>query len=183
MKVMVIVKATKDSEAGILPDEKLFTEMGKFNEQMLAAGVLLSGQGLHPSSKDGYRVHFSATEKPVVEQGPFDAKNNLMSGWWIIKTKDVEEAIRLFLCSTMDAVSQGSNQGSRELHDEVNRLEAELKRRLPIGWSTSMATLQREMVAGKGYSQAALHRALLVLQRRDTIIFRNQGGQVYRNGA
>ncbi|KAM0559790.1 hypothetical protein ACHAPJ_004314 [Fusarium lateritium] len=95
----------------------------------------------------------------------------------------VDEAIRLFLCSTMDAVNQGSNQGSRELNDEVNRLEAELKRRLPIGWSTSLATLRREMVEGKGYSEQALNRSLMVLQRRDTIMFRNQGAQVYRNGA
>ncbi|KAF9767961.1 minichromosome maintenance protein 5 [Fusarium sp. DS 682] len=95
----------------------------------------------------------------------------------------VDEAIRLFLCSTMDAVNQGSNQGSRELNDEVNRLEAELKRRLPIGWSTSLSTLRREMVEGKGYSEQALNRALMVLQRRDTIMFRNQGAQVYRNGA
>ncbi|KPM36361.1 DNA replication licensing factor mcm5 [Neonectria ditissima] len=95
----------------------------------------------------------------------------------------VDEAIRLFLCSTMDAVNQGSNQGSRELNEEVNRIEAELKRRLPIGWSTSLATLRREMVEGKGYSEQALNRALMILQRRDTIGFRNQGSQVYRNGA
>ncbi|KAH6892285.1 MCM2/3/5 family-domain-containing protein [Thelonectria olida] len=95
----------------------------------------------------------------------------------------VDEAIRLFLCSTMDAVNQGSNQGSRELNDEVNRIEAELKRRLPIGWSTSLATLRREMVEGKGYTEQGLNRALMILQRRDTIGFRNQGAQVYRNGA
>ncbi|KAI9898434.1 hypothetical protein N3K66_006794 [Trichothecium roseum] len=95
----------------------------------------------------------------------------------------VDEAIRLFLCSTMDAVNQGSNQGSRELNDEVNRVEMELKRRLPIGWSTSLATLRREMVEGKGYSEQALNRALMILQRRDTVMFRNQGAQVYRNGA
>ncbi|KAH8126127.1 hypothetical protein ACSS6W_009312 [Trichoderma asperelloides] len=95
----------------------------------------------------------------------------------------VDEAIRLFLCSTMDAVNQGSNQGSREMNDEVSRLEAELKRRLPIGWSTSLATLRREMVEGKGYSEQALNRALMLLQRKDTIMFRNQGAQVYRNGA
>lgn len=95
----------------------------------------------------------------------------------------VKEAIRLFLCSTMDAVNQGSNQGSRELNDEVARLETELKRRLPIGWSTSLATLRREMVEGKGYSEQSLNRALMLLQRRDTIMFRNQGAQVYRNGA
>ncbi|KAK3196112.1 minichromosome maintenance protein 5 [Lecanicillium sp. MT-2017a] len=101
-----------------------------------------------------------------------------------IATEDhVDEAIRLFLCSTMDAVNQGSNQGSRELNDEVTRVETELKRRLPIGWSTSLATLRREMVEGKGYSEQAMNRALMVMQRRDTIMFRNQGAQVYRNGA
>ena len=95
----------------------------------------------------------------------------------------VDEAIRLFLCSTMDAVNQGSNQGSRELNDEVARVESELKRRLPIGWSTSLATLRREMVEGKGFSEQSLNRALMILQRKDTIMFRNQGAQVYRNGA
>ncbi|PKS08010.1 hypothetical protein jhhlp_006622 [Lomentospora prolificans] len=93
----------------------------------------------------------------------------------------VDEAIRLFLCSTMDAVNQGSNQGSKELNEEVHRLEGELKRRLPIGWSTSLATLRREMVEGKGFSEQALNRTLLIMQRKDTIMFRNQGQQVYRN--
>ena len=101
----------------------------------------------------------------------------------IATEQHVDEAIRLFLCSTMDAVNQGSNQGSRELNEEVTRLEAELKRRLPIGWSTSLASLRREMVEGKGYSEQSLNRALMILQRRDTIILRNQGAQVYRNGA
>ncbi|KAI1643161.1 MCM-domain-containing protein [Daldinia loculata] len=96
----------------------------------------------------------------------------------------VDEAIRLFLCSTMDAVTQGTaNQGGRELNEEVSRLEQELRRRLPIGWSTSLATLRREMVEGKGFSEQSLNRALMILQRRDTIMFRNQGAQVYRNGA
>lgn len=95
----------------------------------------------------------------------------------------VDEAIRLFLCSTMDAVNQGSNQSSRELNEEVNRVEAELKRRLPIGWGTSLATLRKELVEGKGYSEQALNRALMILQRRDTIMFKNQGSQVYRSGA
>ena len=95
----------------------------------------------------------------------------------------VDEAIRLFLCSTMDAVNQGSNQGSRELNEEVARLEADLRRRLPIGWSTSLATLRREFVDARGCSEQALNRALMILQRRDTVMFRNGGAQVYRNGA
>ncbi|KAI1332150.1 MCM2/3/5 family protein [Xylariaceae sp. FL0255] len=101
----------------------------------------------------------------------------------IATEQHVDEAIRLFLCSTMDAVNQGSNQGSRELNEEVSRVEQELRRRLPIGWSTSLASLRREMVEGKGFSEQSLNRALMILQRRDTIMFRNQGAQVYRNGA
>ena len=95
----------------------------------------------------------------------------------------VDEAIRLFLASTMDAVNQGApKQGSQELMQEVNKVEDELRRRLPIGWSTSLATLRREFVDGRGYSEQALHRALLVLQRRESIQLRGQGGQVYRSG-
>ncbi|KAI2622110.1 MCM-domain-containing protein [Hypomontagnella submonticulosa] len=102
----------------------------------------------------------------------------------IATERHVDEAIRLFLCSTMDAVTQGTaNHGSRELNEEVARVEQELRRRLPIGWSTSLATLRREMVEGRGFSEQSLNRALMLLQRRDTIMFRNQGAQVYRNGA
>ncbi|KAL1850292.1 minichromosome maintenance protein 5 [Paecilomyces lecythidis] len=94
----------------------------------------------------------------------------------------VDEAIRLFLASTMDAVTQGEGQGSKELMEEVNKVEDELKRRLPIGWSTSLATLRREFVDGRGYTEQALNRALVVLQRRDTIQIRSGGSQIYRNG-
>lgn len=94
----------------------------------------------------------------------------------------VDEAIRLFLASTMDAVTQGEGQGSKELMDEVNKVEEELRRRLPIGWSTSLATLKREFVDGRGYSEQALNRALVVLQRRETVQIRNGGAQVHRSG-
>ncbi|KAI9857034.1 MAG: minichromosome maintenance protein 5 [Trichoglossum hirsutum] len=100
-----------------------------------------------------------------------------------IATEDhVDEAIRLFLASTMDAVQQGAGQGSKELNEEVGKVEEELRRRLPIGWSTSLATLRREFVEGRGYSEQALNRALVILQRRDTVQIRAQGGQVYRSG-
>jgi DNA replication licensing factor MCM5 len=95
----------------------------------------------------------------------------------------VDEAIRLFLASTMDAVTQGEQgQGSRELMEEVGKVEEELKRRLPIGWSTSLATLRREFLDGRGYSQIALQRALHILMRRETIQMRSGGSQVYRSG-
>ena len=94
----------------------------------------------------------------------------------------VDEAIRLFLASTMDAVTQGDGQGSKELMEEVGKVEEELRRRLPIGWSTSLATLRREFVEGRGYSEQALNRAIIVLQRRDTVQIRSGGSQVYRSG-
>ncbi|KAL9617632.1 MAG: hypothetical protein Q9160_007598 [Pyrenula sp. 1 TL-2023] len=94
----------------------------------------------------------------------------------------VDEAIRLFLASTMDAVSQGEGQGSRELMDEMNKVEEELRKRLPLGWSTSLATLRREFVTGRGYSEQALNRALVVLQRRETVQIRQGGTQIYRSG-
>lgn len=94
----------------------------------------------------------------------------------------MDEAIRLFLASTMDAVSQGEGQGSRELMDEMNKVEEELRKRLPLGWSTSLATLRREFVTGRGYSEQALNRALVVLQRRETVQIRQGGTQVYRSG-
>jgi DNA replication licensing factor MCM5 len=94
----------------------------------------------------------------------------------------VDEAIRLFLASTMDAITQGEGQGSKELMEQSSKIEDELKRRLPIGWSTSLATLRRDFVGGKNYTEQALNRALVVLQRRDTIQIRSGGSQIYRNG-
>jgi DNA replication licensing factor MCM5 len=94
--------------------------------------------------------------------------------------------MRLFLASTMDAVSQGEaangGMGGRELQEEVGKVEEELRRRLPIGWSTSLASLRREFVGGRGYSEEALNRALIILQRRDTVQLRHGGAQVYRSG-
>jgi DNA replication licensing factor MCM5 len=94
----------------------------------------------------------------------------------------VDEAVRLFLASTMDAAVHGEGQASKELMAEVGRVEDELKRRLPIGWSTSLGTLRREFVEGRNYSEAALNRALQILHRRETIQFRSGGAQVYRHG-
>lgn len=93
----------------------------------------------------------------------------------------VDEAIRLFLASTMDAVTQGEGQGNKDLMEEASKIEEELKRRLPLGWSTSLATLRREFVDGKGYSEQALNRSLVVLQRRETVQIRSGGSQVFRN--
>jgi hypothetical protein len=91
MRVMVIVKANKDSEAGVLPDEKLLTEMGKFNEELVKAGVMLAGEGLHPSSK-GKRVRFSGEKRTVID-GPFAETKELISGFWLWQVKSLDEAI------------------------------------------------------------------------------------------
>jgi len=91
MRFMVIVKATEESEAGVLPDEKLLTEMGRYNEQLAKAGVMLAGEGLHPSSK-GARVTFSG-DKRTVTDGPFAETKELVAGFWLIDVKSKEEAI------------------------------------------------------------------------------------------
>jgi len=91
MRFMIIVKATKDSEAGIMPSEKLLAEMGKFNEELAKAGVLLAGDGLHPSSK-GARVRFSGSKRTVID-GPFNETKELIAGFWLWEVKSKEEAI------------------------------------------------------------------------------------------
>ena len=91
MRFMIMVKATKDSEAGVLPDERLLTEMGKFNEELVQAGVMLAGEGLQPSSK-GVRVKFSGNTRTVTD-GPFAETKELIAGFWLWQVNSKEEAI------------------------------------------------------------------------------------------
>jgi len=91
MKVMVIVKATENSEAGIMPSEKLFLDMGKFNEELVKAGIMQSGDGLKPS-KNGKRIHFSGGRHSVID-GPFAETKELIAGFWIWQVKSMEEAV------------------------------------------------------------------------------------------
>jgi hypothetical protein len=91
MRFMVIVKADKDSEAGVLPDKKMLTEMGKFNEELAKAGVMLAGEGLQPSSK-GARVRFSGSKRTVID-GPFAETKELVAGFWLWQVKSKAEAI------------------------------------------------------------------------------------------
>ena len=91
MRVMVIIKANEDSEAGVLPSEKLLTEMGKFNEELVNAGLMLDGEGLHPSSK-GKRVKFSGGNR-IVTDGPFAETRELIAGYWIWKVNSIDEAV------------------------------------------------------------------------------------------
>jgi hypothetical protein len=91
MRFMVIVKASKTSESGAMPDEKILTEMGKFNEELVKAGMLLAGEGLHPSSK-GKRIQFTGDERTVVD-GPFTETKELVAGFWLIQARDMDEAV------------------------------------------------------------------------------------------
>jgi hypothetical protein len=91
MRFMVIVKANKESEAGVLPSEKMLADMGKYNEQLVKAGVMLAGEGLHPSS-DGARVRFSGGKTTVID-GPFAETKELVAGFWLWKVKSRQEAI------------------------------------------------------------------------------------------
>ena len=91
MRVMVLIKADKNSEAGVLPDEKLLTDMGKYNEELVKAGIMLAGEGLHPSSK-GKRVRFSGSKRTVID-GPFAETKELIAGFWLWQVKSMDEAI------------------------------------------------------------------------------------------
>ena len=91
MRVMVIIKANADSEAGVMPSEELLTAMGKYNEELVKAGIMLAGEGLHPSSK-GARVRFSGDKRTVID-GPFAETKELVAGYWIWRVKSKEEAI------------------------------------------------------------------------------------------
>ena len=116
MRVMVIVKATKDSEAGTLPDTRLLTEMGRYNEELVKAGIMQAGEGLHPSSK-GKRVFFSGAQRTVFD-GPFAETKELIAGFWIWRVKSMEEAV--------DWVKRCPNPMPGESHLEIRQIfEAE----------------------------------------------------------
>ncbi|MGR4868882.1 YciI family protein [Variovorax sp. LARHSF232] len=91
MRFMIIVKATPDSEAGVMPDERLLAAMGKYNEELVNAGVMMAGEGLHPSAK-GAKVRFSGSRRTVVD-GPFAEAKELIAGFWIFNVKSLEEAV------------------------------------------------------------------------------------------
>ena len=91
MRVMVIVKASQDSEAGVMPTRELLADMGKFNEELVKAGVMLAGDGLHPTSK-GKRVRFSGQQRTVID-GPFAETKELIAGYWMWQVKSIEEAV------------------------------------------------------------------------------------------
>jgi len=91
MRVMVIVKADKESEAGVMPDKEILTKMGKYNEELVKAGIMLAGEGLHPTSK-GKRVRFSGEKRTVID-GPFTETKELIAGFWLWQVRSIEEAV------------------------------------------------------------------------------------------
>jgi len=91
MRFMVLVKASEESEAGIMPSEELLAEMGKYNEELVKAGVMLAGEGLHPTSK-GKRIRFSGKERTVID-GPFAETKELLAGFWLLQAKSMDEAL------------------------------------------------------------------------------------------
>ena len=137
MRFMVLVKADKNSEAGILPDEKLLTEMGKFNEELVKAGVMLAGEGLQASSK-GARVRFSKGKKTVID-GPFAETKELVAGFWLWQVKSKEEAIEWLKRAPFEdteveirQVFEAEDFGADftpELREQEDRLRAQIEKK------------------------------------------------------
>jgi hypothetical protein len=119
MRFMVIVKADKNSEAGVMPTTELLTAMGKFNEEMVKAGVMLAGEGLHPTSK-GARIKYSGKERAVTN-GPFPVTSDLVAGFWLIQVKSREEAIEWMKRAPFDG---GSEVEIRQVFDAEDFGEA-----------------------------------------------------------
>jgi hypothetical protein len=141
MRFMILVKASKDSEAGVLPATELLTAMGKFNEELVRAGVMLAGEGLQASSK-GARVKFSANGKPTVLDGPFAETKELVAGFWLWQVKSKEEAIEwvkrapmlpgdeIEIRQVFEAYDFGA-QLTPELREQEDRLRAQSGARAP----------------------------------------------------
>jgi hypothetical protein len=140
MRCMVIVKATKDSEAGVMPKQDLLAKMGKFNEELVKAGVMLAGDGLQPSSK-GKRIHFSGSKRTVMD-GPFTETKELIAGFWLWQVRSMEEAVEwVKRCpNPHEGESEIEIRQVFEMEDFGAELTPELKKR-----EQSM----REKIAGK----------------------------------
>ena len=137
MRFMILLRGTKETEAGALPDEKMLTEMGKFNDELVKAGVMLAGDGLHPSSK-GVRVKFSGSSRAVID-GPFAETKELIAGYWMWQCKSKEEAIAWLQQAPFDGgeeveirqVFEPEDFGAEftpELREQEARLMAEAKK-------------------------------------------------------
>ena len=125
MRFMVIVKANKDSEAGVLPDQRILTEMGKFNEELVKAGVMLAGEGLQASSK-GARVRFDGAKRTVID-GPFTETKELVAGFWLWQVKSKAEAIEWLKRAPFDSGTEVEIRQVFETADFGDNLTPELK--------------------------------------------------------
>jgi hypothetical protein len=134
MRFMVMVKATKDSEAGVMPSTELLSEMGKFNEELVKAGVMLAGEGLHPSSK-GARVRFAGSQRTVID-GPFAESKELVAGYWVWQVKSMDEAVEWLKRAPFDGgaeleirqIFEAEDFGDEftpELREQEDRIRAE----------------------------------------------------------
>ena len=138
MRVMVIVKANKESETGVMPSEKILTDMGKYNEELVKAGVMLAGEGLHPTSK-AKRVRFSGADRTVVD-GPFAETKELIAGYWIWKVKSMDDAINWLKRAPFDGgteievrpifeMEEFGKEMTPELRAQEERLRAEMEKK------------------------------------------------------
>jgi hypothetical protein len=126
MRFMILVKASEESEAGVLPDEKILAAMGKFNEELVKAGVMLAGEGLHPSSK-GARVKFEGTKRTVTD-GPFSETKELVAGFWLWQVKSKEEAIEWLKRAPFDGGTEVELRQVFEPGDFGDNLTPELRK-------------------------------------------------------
>jgi hypothetical protein len=138
---MVLIKASEESEAGVLPGQELQTEMGQVNEELVEAGMLLAGEGLHPSSK-GVRVRLSADDEPIVTDGPFAETKELLAGYWLWQVKSMDEAVEWVKRIPNPVGAEGEveirrvfeaddfgDQLTPELREQEDRLRAEVEAR------------------------------------------------------
>jgi len=125
MRVMVIVKASKESEAGQMPSEKILTDMGKYNEELVKAGIMQAGEGLHPSSR-GKRVKFSGANRTVVD-GPFAETKELIAGFWLWKVKSMDEAVEWLKRAPFDGGTELEIRPVFEAEDFGKELTPELR--------------------------------------------------------
>jgi hypothetical protein len=125
MRFMVIVKASEESEAGVMPSEELLTEMGRYNEELVKAGVMLAGEGLHPSSR-GVRVRFSGATRTVID-GPFAETKELIAGFWLIQAKSRDEAIEWVKRAPFDGGTEIEIRQVFETEDFGDALTPELR--------------------------------------------------------
>jgi hypothetical protein len=138
MRVMVIVKASKESEAGVLPNQELLAQMGKYNEQLVKAGIMLAGDGLHPTSK-GKRVKFSGTKRTVID-GPFTETKELIAGYWMWQVRSVDEAVEWLKRAPFDGGTEIEIRPVFEASDFGEEFTPELRER---------DQRLREQIAGK----------------------------------